>query len=106
MIIESENSIVIGEKPGLTRLIDSDGDNWADKRENISDQFRFSGNYHEYLHGPIPYKGGYIYNLNLTHNLPSNYKAGGNFMGTGGGLKGWMCYVNKDGDFSTFIEIP
>ena len=104
LVIESENSIVIGEKPGLTRLIDSDGDNWADKRENISDQFRFSGNYHEYLHGPISYKGGYLYNLNLTHNLPSNYKAGGNFMGTGGGLKGWMCYVDKDGNFSTFAN--
>ena len=104
VVIESENSIVIGEKPGLTRLIDSDGDNWADKRENVSDHFRFCGNYHEYLHGPIPYKGGYLYNLNLTHNLPFNYKAGGAFMGTGGGLKGWMCYVDKDGNFSTFAN--
>ncbi|MDD7983498.1 DUF1080 domain-containing protein [Lentisphaera marina] len=104
LVIESENSVVIGEKPGLTRLIDTDGDNWSDKRENVSDHFRFCGNYHEYLHGPIPYKGGYLYNLNLTHNLPFNYKAGGAFMGTGGGLKGWMCYVDKDGKFSTFAN--
>ena len=104
LVIESEHSIVIGEKPGLTRLIDSDGDNWADKRENISDHFRFCGNYHEYLHGPIAYKGGYLYNLNLTHNLPFNYKAGGAYMGSGGGLKGWMCYIDKDGNFSTFAN--
>ena len=104
LIIESENSIVLGEKPGLVRLIDKDGDHWAEKRENVSDHFRFYGNYHEYLHGPIPYKGSYLYALNLTHNLPENYKAGGRFMGTGGGLKGWMCQVDAKGNFNTFAS--
>ena len=104
LVIESENTIVIGEKTGLTRLTDKDGDHWADERENLSDQFRFCGNYHEYLHGPISYKGGYLYNLNLTHQLPANYKAGGMYMGTGGGLRGWMCRVDKKGNFSTFAN--
>ncbi|MCM8530692.1 MAG: DUF1080 domain-containing protein [Lentisphaeraceae bacterium] len=104
LVIESENSIVIGEKPGLIRLIDKDGDNWADERQSVSEHFRFYGNYHEYLHGPIPYENGFLYALNLNHGLPNNYKAGGKFMGTGGGLKGWMCRVDADGNFSTFAS--
>jgi hypothetical protein len=104
LVIESENSIVIGEKPGLTRLIDANGDHWAEIQENLSDHFRFHGNYHEYLHGPIPYQGGYLYNLNLSHGLPANYQAGGRFMGTGGGLRGWMCHIDSNGQFSTFAN--
>ncbi|MCM8538451.1 MAG: DUF1080 domain-containing protein [Lentisphaeraceae bacterium] len=104
LVIESENSIVIGQKPGLVRLIDKDGDNWADERQSVSEDFRFYGNYHEYLHGPIPYEDGYLYALNLNHNLPGNYKAGGKFMGTGGGLKGWMCKVDAKGNLSTFAN--
>jgi cytochrome c551/c552 len=104
LVIESENSIVIGEKPGLVRLTDKDGDHWADERQSVSEHFRFYGNYHEYLHGPIPYKDGYLYALNLTHNLPNNYKAGGKYMGTGGGLKGWMCQIDGKGNFNTFAS--
>jgi len=104
IIAESENSVVIGEKTGLMRLTDEDSDNWADFRENISDHFRFTGNYHEYLHGPVKYGDSFLYNLNLSHRLPGNYKANGKFMGTPGGLRGWLCEVKADGQFSTFAS--
>jgi hypothetical protein len=104
LIAETEHRVLIGEKPGLTLLIDNDGDHWAESRQNISDQFRFTGNYHSYLHGPVKRGDSYFYNLNLAHNLPGNYKAGGLFMGTAGGLRGWLVEVNSDGDFSPFAS--
>ena len=52
LVVENEHTIVIGEKPSLTRLIDKDKDGWAEYREVVSDAFRFNSNYHEYLHGP------------------------------------------------------
>ena len=104
IVAESENTVVIGEKTGLMRLRDNDGDHWADHRQNLSDHFRFNGNYHEYLHGPIKVGDRYLYNLNLSHRLPGHYKAGGQHMGTIGGLRGWLCQVNSKGEFSTFAS--
>lgn len=104
IIAESENSVVIGEKPGLTRLLDRDGDHWAESRENLSDQFRLSGNYHEYLHGPVKLGKNYYYTLNLGHGVANAYNARGRFMGTNGGLRGWMCEVDEKGHFSTFAS--
>jgi mono/diheme cytochrome c family protein len=104
LIAESENRVLIGEKPGLTLLIDDDGDHWAESRQNISDQFRFTGNYHAYLHGPVKRADSYFYNLNLAHNLPGYYRAGGEFMGTAGGLRGWLIEIDSEGEFSPFAS--
>jgi hypothetical protein len=104
LIAESEDRVLIGEKPGLTLLIDDDGDHWAESRQNISDQFRFAGNYHSYLHGPVKRGDSYFYNLNLAHNLPGYYKAGGAFMGTVGGMRGWLIEVDSEGEFSPFAS--
>ena len=104
LIAESENRVVIGEKPGLTALYDSDGDHWAESRENLSDQFRFTGNYHSYLHGPINIGDKYYYNLNLSHNLPGMYKAGGLHMGSVGGLRGWFIETDGKGDFKAYAN--
>lgn len=104
LVAESESRVVIGEKPGLTELIDNDGDHWAESRNNLSDEFRFTGNYHAYLHGPIKYNGSYLYNLNLEHNVPGMYKAGGLHMGTSGGLRGWFVEVDEDGEFKTYAN--
>ena len=104
MVVNSESDIVIGEKAGLTRLIDKDGDNWSEKRINITDQFRFNGDYHEYLHGPIKHDGKYIFSLNLGNQVAGMYKAGGAWMGTVGGLRGWMLSCDEDGNTEIFAS--
>ena len=104
LVAENEHTIVLGEKTGLMRVTDTDGDHWADHRENMSDHFRFNGNYHEYLHGPVKYGDSYLYNLNLAHRIEGNYKGGGAAMGTVGGLRGWMCEINSKGEFNTFAN--
>jgi len=104
LVVNSEKDIVIGEKAGLTRLIDSDGDHWAEKRENITDKFRFNGDYHEYLHGPIKQNGSYLFSLNLGNEVKGMYKAGGRWMGTVGGLRGWMLSSDDKGKTEIFAS--
>ena len=104
MVVNSESDIVIGEKTGLTRLIDKDGDNWSEKRINLTDQFRFNGDYHEYLHGPIKRDGKYIFSLNLGNQVAGMYKAGGAWMGTVGGLRGWMLSCDDNGNTEIFAS--
>lgn len=104
MVVNSESDIVIGEKPGLTRLIDKDGDNWSEKRINLTDQFRFTGDYHEYLHGPIKHDGKYLFTLNLGNQVAGMYKAGGAWMGTVGGLRGWMLSCDEDGNTEIYAN--
>lgn len=96
LVLNDDNTLVIGEKPGLTRLIDEDGDGWAERREIVSDAFRFNSNYHEYLHGPAKTSGGgYLFTLNLAHGLPGGYGGGG--MNTNGGYRGWAMEVTAEG---------
>lgn len=104
LVVNSEKDIVIGEKAGLTRLIDNDGDHWAETRENITDQFRFNGDYHEYLHGPIKQNGKYLFSLNLGNEVKGMYKANGVWMGTVGGLRGWMLSSDEKGNTELFAS--
>jgi hypothetical protein len=104
MVVNSESDIVIGEKTGLTRLIDNDGDHWSEKRVNLTDQFRFNGDYHEYLHGPIKHDGKYLFTLNLGNQVAGMYKAGGAWMGTVGGLRGWMLSSDEEGNTEIYAS--
>jgi hypothetical protein len=104
LVVNSEKDIVIGEKAGLTRLTDNDGDHWAESRENITDKFRFNGDYHEYLHGPIKHNGKYLFSLNLGNEVAGMYKANGRWMGTVGGLRGWMLSSDEKGDTKIFAS--
>lgn len=104
LVVDSSNSVVIGEKPGLTKLIDKDNDGWAESRQNLTDQFRFNGNYHEYLHGPALAKdGSLLFTLNLGHGLPGNYSANAT-MGTNGGYRGWALKVDPYGNTHTIAD--
>lgn len=107
LIIEDEKTIVVGQKPELTRLRDRDGDGWFDRYETICDDFLFTSNYHEYLHGPAKGSdGNYYVQLNLGHRgTPDvNYMAGGKFMGTQGGLRGWALQITPEGRMTPFAR--
>ena len=96
------DKIVIAQKPELTRLTDLDGDGFADRYETVCDAFGFHGDYHEYTHGLVrDEQGNYLFTLNLCHSDDprASYKAGGNFMGSMGGYRGWACRVTPQGQF-------
>lgn len=107
VVIEDDKGdrIVVTQKPELTRLIDSDGDGRADRFETVSDAFGFHANYHEFNHGPVrDAQGNYYYALNLAHsgNNRASWRAGGPFMGSMGGYRGWAMRVTPDGKTEPF----
>jgi len=55
--------------PELTRVADTDGDGLADVYETICDKWGMSGNYHEFIGGPVRDKQGNFYvSLGLASN--------------------------------------
>ncbi len=67
--VESDTSIVVVQRPELTRISDTDGDGVADRYRKISDDFGMSGNYHEFAFGPIKdAQGNWIVALNVASN--------------------------------------
>ncbi|MES2982355.1 MAG: c-type cytochrome [Verrucomicrobiota bacterium] len=98
--------IVVAQKPELTRMSDTDGDGRADLFVTVSDDFGIHGNYHEYTHGPVrDAAGNYYFLLNLSHEDKLDraaWRAGGRFMGSMGGYRGWALRVTPEGKTETF----
>lgn len=76
--LHSPLGLMAGDRPGefyvaqipeLTHVVDTDGDGKADLYETVSDQWGVSGNYHEFLYGPVRDKAGNFY---LSLGLSSN----------------------------------
>ena len=62
-----DGSILVMQRPELTRLRDSDGDGVADSYETVFDDFGMTGNYHEFAFGPVRGPDGKLYiSLNLA----------------------------------------
>ena len=110
VVIEDDKGdrIVISQKPEITRLIDTDGDGRADKFDTLCDDFGFHGNYHEYTHGPVRDQvGNYYFLLNLSHdkyNEKTSWRAGGPYMGSMEGFRGWACRVTPEGKFEPYAN--
>lgn len=98
--------IVIAQKPELTRITDVNGDGRADRFRTVSDDYGFHGNYHEYTHGPVrDADGNYYFLLNLSHDDKADrvsWRAGGRFMGSMGGYRGWALRVTPNGKTEPF----
>jgi hypothetical protein len=104
---DAGDTIVIGQKPELTRLQDLDHDGRADTFVTVCGDYGFHGNYHEYTHGPVrDAAGNYYFTLNLCHsgNKRASYGAGGAYMGSMGGYRGWCCRVTPAGVFEPYAS--
>jgi len=102
VVIEDDkgDKIVVTQKPELTRMSDTNGDGRADKFETVCDKYGFHANYHEYAHGPVrDAEGNYYITLNLAHGGSdrTSWRAGGPFMGSMGGYRGWAIRVTPEG---------
>jgi hypothetical protein len=109
LVIEDDKGdvITIAQKPEITRLTDRNGDGRVDEYRTLCDDYGFHGNYHEYTHGLVKDEAGnYYFSLNLSHssNEKASYKAGGAFMGSMGGYRGWSCRVTADGVFEPYAS--
>lgn len=84
-----DGSIYVTQRPEITRLEDTNGDDRADVYETIWDR-PLSGNYHEYFYGPLFTPEG---NMLVTLNLA--------WVGHGAALSkwdGWLLEVTPEGE--------
>ncbi len=103
LLRDDDGSIVVAQKPELTRLVDVDGDWKADEFHQITSGFEFHDNYHEYHYGPLKDARGYYYGaLNLDHRAPGTFSLGA--MGSSGGYRGWTYRVHPDGTFEPWAS--
>lgn len=106
-VIAEEDALIVAQKPELTRMRDTDDDGIMDQYETLTDDFLYTSNYHEYLHGPAKDSEGNYYihpNLGEHRKLEAIHKAGGKYMGSQGGFRGWALKVSPTGTVTPFAH--
>src|SRR5690606_40410256 len=61
MLVVNESELLVMQLPELTRIKDTDGDGMADSYETVYDGFGMTGNYHEFVYGPVKDSDGNLY---------------------------------------------
>jgi len=89
----NDGALYAAQRPELTRLVDLDGDGFADEYKTVY-PFHISGNYHEYAYGPVFDKEG---NMVVTLNL-----AWVGHMESVGKWRGWMLKISDDGEMEPY----
>jgi hypothetical protein len=101
LLVENKNTVYIVQRPELTKLVDTDGDDVADQYITVCDKWGVSGDYHEFAYGPARDKHG---NFFVTLNV-----------GFGGGhqskapWRGWCVQITPKGDlvpYATGLRSP
>jgi hypothetical protein len=86
--------LYVAQRPELTKLVDTNGDDVADLYETVCDRWGVSGDYHEFAFGPARDKDGNFY---VTLNV-----------GFGGGhqskapWRGWCVKISPNGEMKPF----
>ncbi len=126
IVAENNKTLVVMQRPELTRLRDTDGDGDADHYQTISDEFGMTGNYHEFCFGPARDKdGNYYVGLNLASSGASirpeirgefrhygisreqfyrNHKAGSGRMYSATPYRGWIMKISPSGKTTPFAS--
>jgi hypothetical protein len=95
------NIVLVTQRGEVSRLIDTDHDGVADRYENITEKFAYSGNYHEFNFGLVRDRQGDLFGtLNLAHTGHDPW--GGTFMGADTKDRGTAYMISPDGTFQTF----
>ncbi|MDO6720752.1 hypothetical protein Q4575_15160 [Psychrosphaera sp. 1_MG-2023] len=103
LLVDEDGSILVAQKPELTRLVDANDDGVADSYIPVANQWTFHDNYHEFTFGPVKDKQGNLYGtLNLSHNHPDAFRMGA--MGTTGGNRGFAFKVDKEGKYTPYAH--
>ncbi len=100
LVVDDDGSVVVTQKPEMTRLVDSDQDGVADLYLKLSHEWEFHNNYHEFNFGGVKdNEGNFIGALNLA----AGPKVPGlklSAMSTEGGYRGWAYKVSPEGEFT------
>lgn len=75
LLPDGKGSVLVMQRPELTRLVDTDGDGKADRYQTVCDSFGMTGNYHEFAFGPARGPDGALYiSLNLASSGAGVFK--------------------------------
>jgi hypothetical protein len=94
LVVDGPHAVYVVQRPELTRLVDSNGDDVADQYLAICDKWGISGDYHEFAYGPARDKQGNFY---VTLNV-----------GFGGGhqskspWRGWCVKISPKGELTPY----
>jgi len=124
IMAEDNHTLVVMQRPELTRLRDTDRDGSANHYETLSDRFGMTGNYHEFAFGPTRDKSGnYYVGLNLASSGASirpeirgefrhygitreqfykNHRDGSGRMYSATPFRGWILKIAPDGKTTPF----
>jgi len=92
--------IFVAQKPELTELVDTDGDDRAEQYNTVSDDWGYTGDYHEFAFGPVrDSRGNFYVALNLAH-LASGEISG--VMSRSTKDRGTLVKITPDGEMSTY----
>lgn len=82
-----DGQIVVAQKQELTRVLDTNGDGWADTFECITDDWGYTGNYHAFAFGPAVDRDGNFYVAFCGQRARQDVKHAG-----------WMIKISPDGE--------
>lgn len=102
LVIDKDGSVIVTQKVEMTRLVDKNNDGVADLYLNLSNEFEFHNNYHEFnFGGVIDKEGNYVGTLNLAAGRDAKgLKLSA--MSNEGGYRGWAYRVSPQGKFTPF----
>jgi len=71
LLAEGNHALYVVQRPEMSLLRDTNGDEVADEYETVCDRFGISGNYHEFAYGPVrDAAGDFFLTLNLGFSPP------------------------------------
>ncbi|MBX7166307.1 MAG: hypothetical protein K1X74_08145 [Pirellulales bacterium] len=80
--------VLVGQRPEVTRLRDTDGDRLPDEFDCVCDHFGISGDYHEFLYGPVRGADGQLF-ITLNTSLAGGHRSKVAY-------RGWCLRVSPD----------
>jgi len=103
LLIEADNTVVVGQKPELSRIVDTNNDGVADEYIKVADDWTFHDNYHEFNFAPVKdAEGNFFGTLNLGHGVKDALSFG--VMDSAGGYRGWAYKVTPSGEFVPYAS--
>lgn len=90
LLTEGNEDLLVGQRPEVTLVRDEDGDRTADTFLTVCDNFGISGNYHEYLYGPVRDDEGNLF-ISLNCAFGGGHSARVPY-------RGWMIKITPEGE--------
>ena len=71
LLAQGDHDLFVVQRPEMSLLRDTNGDDVADEYQTVCDRFGVSGNYHEFAYGPVrDASGDFFMTLNLGFSPP------------------------------------